>query len=610
MVQPPDLPSVADGIGRDTSFDRPARRFRQAVALSAFVGLLSGLGEGLIDFAVLHSSPPAVLYVSVVANLMFFLIFGLLLWVLGLGLKPQFASFLVLFTLLWVLLHAWEREFTLDREHSLLWLLTLIGTCLMALLLSLLAWKHEQKVARILGQAFPWVLGTALACLVGILLYRPGVEHRAMSVAPKAAETSPNIILIIVDTLRADHMSCYHYQRLTSPSLDQLAKKGVLFENAISTSSWTLPSHASMLTGLYPNQHRAQRFRDQLGADVPTITEELERAGYRTGAFSGSIFFTPRQGLGRGFTEFGDFSFSPTFAFTQVHYMRFLARAMRITGWVDEDIEQSPLVDTNEYIIKWIDSIKQPFFLAVNYFEVHQPKVLPLPWRQRFSAGQGSESRVSDESMRTVSQVTPQVQKMIDEYDGAIAYDDDRLQKLLDELNRRHLMDNTLLIVTGDHGEAFGEHGLLTHGSALYYPLIHVPLIFYWPGHLPAGLRIKQPVSLKDIPATILKLLGASHSKLPGKSLDALWSGQTPPEQWPMPLSELLRDKWYFRRSSGAPAEIESIVSSELQFILDPREASSLYNWHADPQEKENLFRAPGYEAVGTELATELKRNE
>ena len=610
-MQPQELPSVASGGRRNSSIDRPARGFRQVVALSVLLGVFSGLGQGLLDFTVLHFQPPTIVCVTVVADSMVFLALGVTFWVLGLGLDLQVASFLVRFILCWALLHGWEREFTQDPGRGLLWLLSVIGTCLMAVLLSLWARKHERRVARILDQMMPWTLGTVLACLVAMLLYHPEVEHRARSIAP-ARESLPNVILIIVDTLRADHLSCYHYERLTSSNLDQLATKGVLFENTISTSSWTLPSHASMLTGLYPNQHRAQRFQDQLRAEVPTIAEELERSGYRTGAFSGSVFFTPRQGLSRGFLEFGDFSFSPTQALTKVRYLASLIGLMKMTGWVDEKISQPRATDINKSVIQWIDNTHQPFFLVVNYFEVHEPNSIPQPWRQRFSGGQGSESHISDESMPTVSQVTPQIQRRIDEYDGAIAYVDNDLQKLLNELGRRGFMDNTLLIVTADHGQGLGEHGLLTHGTALYYPLIHVPLLFYWPGHLPAGLRIKRPVSTKDIPATILELLGAARSQLPGNSLAALWNGQTPPEQWPMPLSELvpLRQPQPFDRSSYGREEIESIVSPELQLILDPREGPSLYNWQEDPQEIENLFHIPRYEVVGRELTTELRRSE
>lgn len=610
MVQPEEFHSVTDGRGRDTLFGPPAPRFRQVMVLSLLLGLASGLGEGLFDFTVLHLHPPAIFFVTAAVDSVLFLILGLLFWVFGLGLKPQVASFLVFFILLWALFHGWEREFTQDAERGLLWLLSVVGTCLIAVLLSLGAWKHEQRVAQILRKTFPWVLGTALACFVAIPLSRPKVEHRAKSVAPQTAEGLSNVVLIIVDALRADHLSCYHYGRLTSPNLDQLAAKGLLFENAIAPSSWTLPSHASMLTGLYPNQHGAQRFWDQLGAGVPTIPEELERAGYRTGAFSGSLFFTPRQGLGRGFIEFGDFSFSAAQAFTQVHYLSHLIRRMKITDWVDEKMEVQSGIEINDSVIRWIDDLHQPFFLVVNYFEVHEPHSLPQHWRQRFSATQTFEDRISKENMLSVSQDTPEIQRKIDEYDGAITYVDDRLQELMNELYRRRVMDNTLLIVTADHGEGFGEHGLLTHGTALYYPLIHVPLIFYWPGHLSAGFRIKQPVSTKDIPATILQLLGVSHSQFPGNSLAALWNGQIPPDQWPMPVSELKRDRQLFGISSNGHGEIESIVSSEMQLILDPRDGPSLYDWQLDPQAKVDLFRSPRYEAIRTVLSAELKKHE
>jgi arylsulfatase A-like enzyme len=171
-------------------------------------------------------------------------------------------------------------------------------------------------------------------------------------------------------------------------------------------------------------------------------------------------------------------------------------------------------------------------------------------------------------------------------------------------------MDNTLLIVTADHGEGLGEHGLLTHGTALYYPLVHVPLIFYWPQHLPLGLRIQRPVSAKDIPATILELLGDSHSRLPGKSLAALWNGQKTLDQWPMPVSELVRERQFFGRSSNTHADIASIVSSELQLILDSREGPMLFNWQSDPQERDNLFLSPRYGEVAGELAAELKSTQ
>lgn len=608
-MQSEEFPSVADGTGRGSIINRPGSRFRQGVAFSVLAGLLSGLGEGIIDSRVLHFQPPAIVYVMIVANVIVFLLLGVMFSLLGLGLEPQVAAFLLRFILFWALLHGWEREFTQDPGRGPFWLLSVTGTCLMAALLSVWAWKNERRVARIVDQTLPWTSGIALACLVAILLHRPSVEQREVSNTPVAAEGLPNIILIIVDTLRADHLSCYHYERLTSPNFDQLASEGVLFENAIAPSSWTLPSHASMLSGLYPNQHRAQRYADRLRADVPTIAEQLERAGYRTGAFSGSPFFTPRQGLDRGFVEFGDFSFSPAHALTHARFAASLIGLMKITGWLDQKVEHPSGTEINESVLNWVGTTRQPFFLALNYYEAHDTNSIPEPWRQHFSGEHSSGNYSSDINVRTLSQVTPEMRRKIDEYDSAIAYDDDCFQKLIDELRRRHLMNNTLLIITADHGEGLGEHGLLTHGTALYYPLIHVPLIFHWPGHIPVGLRVEQPVSLKDISATIMELVGAPQGQFPGKSLVQLWNGHETPDQWPMPVSELARDRQYSGSPADVHAEIESIVTPEFQLILDDHEGPSLYNWQADPQERDNLFNSPHYEAIGIELAAELKRN-
>lgn len=577
------------------------------MVLSALLGLLSGLGEALIDLATPPFSPPDVLYVTVVANLLLFLLVGLLFWVLGLGLRSPLAYSLALFILVWALLRGWQSELAPRATRDFVWLSSTVGTCLLAAPLSIWARKYTLKARRIAGQTLPWVAGMVLVTIVAIPMYRAEARHRAMKFAPRAPGNLPNVLLIVVDAMRADHLSCYGYERSTSPNFDQLAARGVLFENAIATSSWTLPSHASMFTGLYPKQHHAQRFQDSLGAAFPTLAKELERLGYRTGAFSGSPFFTPRQGLGQGFMEFGDFSVSPTQAFLQAHDISSILRQLGKTEWVDKNIGHPSAVDINESVVHWVDRIHAPFFVTVNYYEVHQPSSLPRSWRHHFSTGQRSANVTSSEA--TPSQVIPSVQSKIDGYDGAIAYDDDSLQKLIGELARRHLMNNTLLILTADHGEGLGEHGLWNHGTALYYPLIHVPLIFYWPARLPFGVRVTQPVSTKEIPATIMEVLSASHGQMPGRALSSLWNGQTPPDQWPMPVSELVRDKQHFGQLPDDQGETESIISSKFQFIFDLSGGSSLYNWQEDPQERENLFLSAGYKAIATELAIELKGN-
>ena len=603
MPEPRELPSAELRLDRE---DSPMGRLRQVLVLSALLGLLSGVGEALIDVITPPFSSLDLLYVTVIANLSIFVLVGLFFWLLGLGLKRQFAFFLLLFILLWALLRSWESEFAPHAAHDFIWLASFAGTCLLAAIPAAWAWRRIQAVTRIACTTLPWVAGVLLVLFLAIPVYRLEVRRRATAMVQQpAAENTPNVVLIIVDALRADHLSGYGYSRSTTPNFDRLAAKGVVFENAIATSSWTLPTHTSILTGVYPNQHGAQRFQDRVGANFRTLPQELESAGYRTGAFSGSPFFTPRQGLGRGFLEFEDFSLSPRQAFTQAHDIGAILNQLGKTGWFNENIGHPSAIDISRSVIQWVDKVHAPFFLALNYFEVHEPTSVPRDWRQRFVGSQAPQLQ------------PPQLQRKIDEYDAAVAYDDDRIQKLINELERHRLMDNTLLIVTADHGEGLGEHGLLVHGTALYYPLVHVPLIFYWPGHLPPGVRITRPVSIKDIAATILGIVGASHGQLPGQSLAELWNRQRSPDEWPMPVSQLVRDRKYdlIRDSRDAAnrrevRDSESIISSEFQLILDSRDGPSLYNWREDPQETENLFLAPHYQAISRDLSVELKRDE
>src|SRR5579864_4493620 len=231
--------------------DSPAGRLRQVLVLSALLGLISGVGEAFIDLITPPFSSLDLLYVTVIANLLLFLLVGLFFWLLGLGLKRQFAYFLLTFILLWALLRSWESEFAPHAAHDLVWLLSFAGTCLLAVIPAAWAWKHTEQVARVAGTTLPWLTGILLVIFLAIPVYRLEVRRRAAQIVQQpAVGDAPNVVLIIVDALRADHLSAYGYGRSTSPNLDRIASKGVLFENAIAPSSWTLPSHASILTGI------------------------------------------------------------------------------------------------------------------------------------------------------------------------------------------------------------------------------------------------------------------------------------------------------------------------------------------------------------------------
>lgn len=600
--------STAEAEGHQISrSDSPARRLRRVILFSVSLGLLAGLGEGIIDLTLRHYGVPAILYVTVGANVMVFLILGLLFATLGWGLKPEIASFLVLFVLFWTLLHGWQSEFT-QGEHfgrNLPWLLSLIGSGLVAVLMSFWVLNHEQTLLPILVRTLPWIVSATVACLVAISLFGLVTQRQAVA-GLMPGQVSPNVVLIVVDTLRADHLSSYHYQRRTSPNIDQMANDGVLFETAIATSSWTLPSHASMFTGLYPTQHGAQAFQDQLRTNVPTIAEVLARAGYRTAAFSASPYFTRQQGLGRGFMEFGDFFFSLLEALNQEHYASRIITELTSRGSIGTVGSPSAL-EINTSVGDWLDRTDRPFFLVLNYYEVHEPEMVPEQWRGRFGRNESPKERSAYKAGSAVPQSALQIQHRIDGYDDAVSYADDCVRRLIDDLGRRGLMNNTLIILTADHGEGLGEHGFFSHGTALYYSTVHVPLIFYWPAHVRAGLRVALPVSTADLPATILDLIGVSPTQVHGESLAAFWRSD-PPRQWPLPISELLRNRQNYDRSFDRRDEIKSIVSSEFQLIIDPQQGASLYRWRIDPQEVNNLCDSSAYGPVLTDLRAELER--
>jgi len=563
------------------------QRLRQILALATVIGLLFGLGEGAIDLTILHFHAPEILYFTVLGNLLIFLILGLFFGALGIGLEQGTSYALASFVLLWIAFRGWTIEFDPQATRDSFWWLSLISTGIIAWAISFYTAKHSLKARRVVARTLPLLAGAVLICFAGIYGSHLWAQQRAGAKLPRISADAPNVVLVIVDTLRADHLSSYGYHRLTSAHFDQLAGKGVLFEEAIAPSSWTLPSHASMLTGLYSNEHGALRSPDQLPANIPTLAEVLSKAGYRTAAISGSPFFTRRQGFGRGFDDFQDLFLNPMFALSQVHYLSSIINYMIHERWIQEVPGKETAADVNRNALSWIDRARRPFFLALNYYDVHGPD---------FVSGVPANLAVPRNP-----------QSRIDDYDGDIAYDDAQLQRLMDELERRRLLDNTLVIVTGDHGEGLGEHGLWVHRTVPYIQLIRVPLVFSWPGRIPVGLRLDRPVSTKDIAATILAVLGMSKDSFPGESLADLWTGRTDPSEWPPPISELALATNTASGPRNQSGLIQSIVSSNMQLILDPSAGPLLYDLQTDPRESTNLFFDPRYQAIGLKLAKVLK---
>ncbi|MBI3661468.1 MAG: sulfatase [Acidobacteria bacterium] len=470
--------------------------------------------------------------------------------------------------------------------------------------------NHREAALGFWRGSLPWAFGIVLLALAGIEGNEWLRERRALASLPPAAPDAPNVLVIVVDTLRADHLSTYGYPRPTSPNFDRLAREGTLFERAFSTSSWTLPSHASLLTGRYPHEHGAER--ESYDGRFPSIAGVLQARGYRTAAVSANlIFFTEKRGFGEGFIRFDDFFHSVADRAVRTVYGRKLHRwVMHKLG--NQDLPARRWADSvNRAALGWIDlDPKKPFFAFLNYMDTHDPYLPPQPYRSRFSKLTNPGGRINEFEGQRSPQLTPeQLQSEIDAYDGAISYVDEQIGRLLGELDRRGLKENTIVIFTSDHGESFGEHGIFTHSTALYRQLIHVPLIVRWPGRVPAGMRIAVPVSNGGLPATLVEILGMEPAAtFAGRSLVTLWKNPGTYPDWPDPLAEIAQLPFpSMKKFPIYQGGIKSLVGREWQYIEHEKFGAELYRWENDPGQVNDVAKTPQGQAVAAEFAARMK---
>jgi arylsulfatase A-like enzyme len=343
-----------------------------------------------------------------------------------------------------------------------------------------------------------------------------------------SASRPPNLLLVVLDTVRADRLTPYGAPRDTTPCLSRLAREGTVFLDAISPAPWTLPSHASIFTGQFPSVHRATTEHQYLETSIPTLAERLRERGYDTAGISGNVMVGPSFGLQRGFEDFAvvaslaDPSQDP---FRRHFVFGALLRLLH---------DPEPLPDKgggleNRLAQRWLNrhaqsaASERPFFLFVNYMEAHLPYGPDAGPRKRLAPGPVKPSiapLVSESfSHATIYRLIAlahtlqpdDYQQLSDLYDASVASDDARLDELLRDLDRRGLLDNTVVVVTSDHGENLGDHGgLLGHAFSVHQTLVHVPLIVRHPPTFPAGLRYPGLVSTVSIFATLLEEAGAT----------------------------------------------------------------------------------------------------
>ena len=342
-----------------------------------------------------------------------------------------------------------------------------------------------------------------------------------------------NVILITLDTTRADHIGAYGYPGAQTPRIDALAREGILFEHCITPSAYTMPSHASIMTGLYPPAHGVRLNGDAaLGDAQTTLAETLSAAGYRTGAFVGAFVLDGRWGLRQGFDHYDD------------HFQ--LGPDQRL----DLAKVQRPANEVVDAALQWLGNDRsKPFFTWMHFYDAHTPYEPPEPFRSQFN-GKGSHAM----------------------YDGEIAFADSQVGRILDWLKKEKLDDDTVVIVTADHGEGLGSHGEGEHGYYIYDYAVRVPLIIRGPG-VPNG-RVSSQVRTIDIFPTVRDLVAGKEPAIFRTS-----SEDQPRYAYSESMAIRLQYGW---------SALYSLRTNTHKFIDAPR--SELYDLASDPGERNNVL--------------------
>lgn len=584
--------------------------------LALMFGLATGIGEVILrmmlKLALGHMMrvPLQFVWMAPVSNAVLFAFAGLILWMVGLATRRLrderviLAAFSTLTFSAWLLL--------VPRLDS--WAALVLGLGL--------GWQGSALLVRRTRQRVIVIARLAAIVVIATIAVNLGLWIRERTVLARLADSpdgAPNVLFIIWDTVRAKSLSLYGSSRRTTPHLAALADRGVTFTRAISTSPWTLPSHASMFTGRLPHETSVAWY-SPLDAEFPTVAEQLQKNGWVTGAFAANVLYVDfEHGLARGFAHFEDFrvtpgqvmiasslggriltgggGWTPGFLRTLLgHNHKFIGRK-----WADH---------VNSDFLAWLDERDEnrPFFAFLNLFDAHLPYDPPAPFDTLFGPRR-RETTLGERFDRLMEardkwDMNPDdlaaEQRM---YDASIAYLDDRLRMLLDSLASRDILDNTLIIVSSDHGESFGEHGDFEHGSNLYFEQTHVPLVLSLPGRIPVGLVIDEPVSTREIAATIDAVATDREvPELPGPTLTRFWTDQ-PFEAPGAAISELVPGREPDRRMT-------SIFVDGLKYIVNTDDRLELYDAERDWAETTDLISTAGAEALlqrvraATDIAT------
>ena len=426
------------------------------------------------------------------------------------------------------------------------------------------------------------------------MLGRPGfigaLALSALLLSCGSRRSSPNVIVVVIDTLRADRLGSYGNPNGLTPFLDELSRRGTRFARAYAASSWTNPSVASLFTSRYPSQHHVAGFDSKIDDSEVTLAERLHDAGWETFGTTANFRLQPALGFTQGFDAWRLYLFGRKVTADYLH--------RRLLRWLDRPRRR---------LLRWV--WPRPMFLYIHCLEPHAPYTPPARLRRGVAATASPAARQAANDKLTEVRFDAlddgEVSLLSALYDGEVAAVDGRLRRLFASLEARGLLQHAIVVVTADHGEEFRDHGLLGHGLQLYQEAIHVPLLVIGPG-VTAGRVVEEPVSLVDVAPTLLALLGLdAEPRFEGRSLALPLAGQATPLP-PDILAELPdppggADSLQHRRA---------LIRQQTSFLVrrrpDPTGALlELYDLSTDPHEQHSnppalLSQAPAFQAALT----------
>jgi arylsulfatase A-like enzyme len=637
----PDLPghrsaklatpmTLASLSARDADASAPAQGpgvgILSLLFLSAWCGLLAGLVEvatilgrkRFFDTNQLLGMSRHLVWIVPLTDLLILLCAGLLgcllAWLRPAAGRRAAARGLCALTLLPMPLVAFPQVYTVA------WIPVAIG---LSIRIVPILGRHRRECRRVVLATAP-MLVAAVAALAGVP-WAAGRFERARDRARPVPDGGDNVLLIVMDTVAADHLALYGYGRPTSPAIDELAGRGCRFDAAMSSSSWTLPSHAGMFTGCWPHE-LSVGWRTPLDAASPTVAEFLRARGYETAGFiANTTYCAADSGLGRGFATYEDVLFRELSALRMAILVQRSLAALETTGqWLGDafnlrwlkgavrrvrepfEADRKDAATVNQQFLDWLSHRPQParpYFAFLNYFDAHSPYQLPASRIHRFGIQPTADRDIRllrgwwDMDKRRLK--PEELAFLLNAYDDCVASIDEQVGRLFDELDRRKALGRTWVILVADHGESFGEHpGVYLHGGSLFQTELHVPLVVIPPPGTSIKPTVAETVSLRDLAATIVDLAGhCAESPFPGASLARLWrpaaAGRGPETSDDRALAELSPNETLISNGSSPPRRswpVAALVEGGWSYLRrdgDVRE--QLYDLREDPKERHDV---------------------